>query len=412
MHHLSPNTLWDKYQYYDSDAGKWTIDYYGKMVMETGKGYNIRAPQSADVYVPSNFTAEFTGVPNNGTIPVPVLDGKWNLIGNPYPSAISAQQLMTDNPALGTLYFWGHESLPILNPADGKFYYNSDFTAFNASGSTVGGSGTPFNGYIAAAQGFFARPEAATVIFNNAIRRPGNNGQFYKTAASEDIEKNRVWLNFTNSDGVFKQILLGYIEGATNIIDLNYDAVSMGANNFVDFYSINSNKKLTIQGRALPFEKSDQVPLGYKLSSKGDYTISIDHADGIFDNQDVYLEDKETGKTTNLRLEDYKFTTAEGSFNSRFVLRFTSKTLGTDDFENISDGIIVSVKNKIVKITASKEAINDVTIYNVLGQEIFSKKKINSTEFQISNLQTGNQVLMVKTSLQNGHVSTKKIIIN
>ncbi|WP_216360300.1 PA14 domain-containing protein, partial [Flavobacterium sp. ACN6] len=35
MHDLSPNTLWDKYQYYDSDAGKWTIDYYGKMVMET-----------------------------------------------------------------------------------------------------------------------------------------------------------------------------------------------------------------------------------------------------------------------------------------------------------------------------------------------------------------------------------------
>ncbi|PBJ03813.1 hypothetical protein BSF42_44620 [Flavobacterium sp. ACN6] len=319
---------------------------------------------------------------------------------------------MTDNPALGTLYFWGHESLPILNPADGKFYYNSDFTAFNASGSTVGGSGTPFNGYIAAAQGFFARPEAATVIFNNAIRRPGNNGQFYKTAASEDIEKNRVWLNFTNSDGVFKQILLGYIEGATNIIDLNYDAVSMGANNFVDFYSINSNKKLTIQGRALPFEKSDEVPLGYKLLTKGDYTISIDHADGIFDNQDVYLEDTETGKITNLRLENYKFTTAEGSFNSRFVIRYTSKTLGTGDFENSENGVFVSTKSKVIKVNSNTENIKEIQIYNIAGQLVYTKNKIDSNEFQITNLQSSSQVLLVKVVLDNDSSVTKKVIFN
>uniref|UniRef100_UPI00397748D4 T9SS sorting signal type C domain-containing protein n=1 Tax=Flavobacterium sp. Root935 TaxID=1736610 RepID=UPI00397748D4 len=51
-------------------------------------------------------------------------------------------------------------------------------------------------------------------------------------------------------------------------------------------------------------------------------------------------------------------------------------------------------------------------IYNILGQEIFNKKKINSTEFQISNLQTGNQVLLLKINLQNGHSTSKKIIMD
>ena len=45
------------------------------------------------------------------------------------------------------------------------------------------------------------------------------NGQFFKIAKTKktaDIEKNRVWLNLTNSEGAFKQLLVGYIAGATN----------------------------------------------------------------------------------------------------------------------------------------------------------------------------------------------------
>ncbi|AXB55749.1 T9SS sorting signal type C domain-containing protein [Flavobacterium fluviale] len=410
MHDLSPGTLFDKFHYYDSNAGKWGISNNGTMVMETGKGYTIRAPQSYHLIIPQDFTAVFTGVPNNGDISVPVVNTKWNLIGNPYPSAISAQQLMADNPNLGSLYFWGHEELPVRNPADNTYYYNNDYTIFNASGATTGGGGVPFNGYIAATQGFFAKPETGTIVFKNNERRAGNNSQFYKTAAAESIERNRVWLNITSSSGVFKQILFGYIQGATNSLDINYDAVSMAANSLVDFYSINTNKKLTIQGRALPFEKSDEVPLGYKLSAKGDYTISIDHADGIFNNQDVYLVDKETGKTTNLRLENYTFTTAEGSFNNRFVIRYTSKTLGTDDFENLENSVVVSVKDGVVKITSSKELLKEVNIFNVGAQLLYNKNKVNSSELIISNLHSSDQALLVKITLENGHTFTKKII--
>ncbi|AXB55751.1 Ig-like domain-containing protein [Flavobacterium fluviale] len=412
MHDLSPGTLFDKFHYYDSNAGKWGISNNGTMVMETGKGYTIRAPQSYHLMIPQDFTAVFTGVPNNGDISVPVVNTKWNLIGNPYPSAISAQQLMADNPNLGSLYFWGHEELPVRNPADNTYYYNNDYTIFNASGATTGGGGVPFNGYIAATQGFFAKPETGTIVFKNNERRAGNNSQFYKTAAAESIERNRVWLNITNTSGVFKQILFGYIQGATNSLDINYDAVSMAANSLVDFYSINTNKKLTIQGRALPFEKSDEVPLGYKLSAKGDYTISIDHADGIFNNQDVYLVDKETGKTTNLRLENYTFTTAEGSFNNRFVIRYTSKTLGTDDFENSQSGVFVSVKSKIIKVNSNTENIKEVKIYNIGGQLIYTKNKIDSNELQITNLQSSNQVLLVNVMLENDSTITKKVIFN
>ncbi|NWL00897.1 hypothetical protein DM790_08745 [Flavobacterium collinsii] len=413
MYNLSPLTLFDKYFYLNTSgpASAWEIIYNGKKEMLTGYGYSIRAPQTVSLTVRENFTAVFKGVPNNGDINVTVAQGKWNLIGNPYPSAINSAQFLADNSGVGTLYFWAHVNLPVKG-ADGLYHYNDDFVAVNSMGSIEVGNGTTFDGYIAATQGFIIKPPANTIVFNNGQRETGENSQFFKTAAS-GIERHRIWLNMSDKKDVFKQVLVGYATGATNTLDADFDAVSMSANTLADFYSINSSKKLIIQGRALPFVNTDVVTFGYMVANQGDYTISIDHADGIFNNgQDIYLEDKTAGKTTNLRLADYTFTSAAGTFNSRFVMRYTDKTLGVDDFENSEDGVLVSIKNKIVQVSSSKELINDVTVYNLLGQKIFHKEKVNSADLEISNLQTGNQVLLIKVNLQNGYTSNKKAIMN
>jgi trimeric autotransporter adhesin len=59
---------------------------------------------------------------------------------------------------------------------------------------------------------------------------------------------------------------------------------------------------LAIQGRALPFDGTDIVPLAFKTKLAGDYTIAIDHVDGLFSgNQEVYLLDNTTGTETNLK---------------------------------------------------------------------------------------------------------------
>ncbi|MCR4033182.1 MULTISPECIES: Ig-like domain-containing protein [Flavobacterium] len=409
MKHLSPNTLADKYFYFDTAVGNWALDYNGEMEMLTGIGYNIRAPQDHDLTTASDFIGKFTGVPNNGNIPTVVAAGKWNLIGNPYPSAIDAAQFLDENDGVGALYFWAHANLPVNDGTDKYYRYKDDFVTYNGLG-TAGPA--PFDGYIAAAQGFIIKAPTATINFNNGQRRPGNNTKFFKTAKTT-VEKHRMWLNFSNAAGDVKQILVGYAQGATNSIDTNFDATSMAASGSIDFYSINSSKKLVIQGRAWPFVKTDVVTFGYMAASKGDYTISINKADGIFnEDQEVFLQDKTTGKMTNLRLENYKFTSEAGTFNSRFVIRYVNTSLGTDDFENVENGVFVSVKSKIVNVKSSTENISEVQIYNIAGQNLYTKNKIDSQELQISNLQAGNQVLLVKVILENGTVVTKKIIFN
>ncbi len=418
MASLSPNTLLDKYLYYDANTG-WAASLNGIMPMEVGKGYSIRAPQPFDPTTPAPFNGVFVGVPNNGNISPVVVPNRYNLVGNPYPSAISATALINGNTNLGTLYFWTHNSSPVYNPVDGKSYYNNaDFAAFNLSGSTETSSGAllngqPFQGYIAAGQGFMANPKTATLNFTNGMRRSNNNSQFYKTGESEEsgeLERNRLWLNLSNDYGAFKQVLVGYIEGATNSFDINFDAGTLGSNSSADFYSINESEYLTIQGRALPFDNKEVVPLGYKVATAGEYTIAIDHADGFFDTQEVYLEDLVTEKTVNLRTENYKFTSAIGTFANRFNLRYTSKTLGTGDFEDLENSVVISLRNKVVKIASSKETIKTVNIYNIGAQLLYNKDNVNSSELQISNLNSADQVLLVKVTLENGHTVTKKVV--
>jgi len=426
MHDFSPNTLWDKYHYWNPTNQKWVLSNNGIDVMKIGKGYSIRAPQYFDLVSPSVFDGTFVGIPNNGDWSVPVEHDKLNLIGNPYPSPINAAKLMLENKDhIGSLYFWTHNQPPQVEPGTNTFkYLSSDFVIYNGTGSVrvsgeIVSGADEFNGFIGAGQAFFTNaPPTATVIkFNNGLREGSSkNTQFYKTDKTSEVEKNRLWLNIANSQGAFKQILIGYIEGATNGNDALYDATTMGSNSYIDFYSINESKKLIVQGRALPFDNTEVIPLGYRsgVDDKGDrnFTISIDHADGFFNTQAVYLEDKVTGKVTDLRKENYTFFSAGETNTTRFSLRYTNKTLGTGEFENLENTVLVSVKDKTVNITSSKETIKEVNVYNIGAQLLYSNSKVNASDLQIKNLHSTDQVLLVKITLENGHTFTKKAIFS
>ncbi|MDP5198212.1 GEVED domain-containing protein [Flavobacterium sp. DG2-3] len=425
MRNFSPNTLYDKYHYWDANNTKWIYSIDGEEFMEVGKGYSIRAPQNFDLVTPSTFEGVFVGVPNNGDVTVTTVPNKLNLIGNPYPSAVDAEELIlnTNKDVLGSIYLWTHNQPPQIAPGTNTYkYLSSDFIVYNGVGTTRVNNdpvnpADEFNGNIAAGQSFFASPTVSEIYFNNDLRRGSSeNTQFYKTAKTSKIQKNRLWLNIANTQGAFKQMLIGYIDGATNSNDLSYDATTMNSNSSVDFYSINESKRLTIQGRALPFDNTEVIPLGYKstVDATGDrnFTISIDHADGFFDTQEIYLEDKATGKIIDLRKENYTFFSAAGTNTTRFALRYTNKTLGTGDFENLENTVLVSVKDKAVKITSSKETIKEVNIYNVGAQLLYSNDKVNASELQTTNLHSSDQVILVKITLENGHTFTKKVIFS
>ena len=406
--------------------------------MVTGQGYIIRGPGPISVNPLSFLEATFVGVPNNGNISITVNNPNASyLLGNPYPSAIDADTFLEINSDIlnGTLYFWTHNTMigvGVSNPGTGAFAYSGDdYASYNLTGGVgieKGGvkatsdlNSVPVipTGKIGACQGFIASSKAAgSIVFNNSMRvsgTSGNNAQFFKQSnvngnAPKVIEKNRIWLDLFNEQGAFKQTLVGYVNGATNDIDSAYDGETNDGQEFVDFYSVSQDKNLVIQGRALPFDENDIVPLGYRSAIDGDFTINIDQTDGFFSNQDVFLEDKLMSTITNLKRDNYTFNTTSGVFNDRFVLRYTNKTLGTKDVDLLGETIFISNKNKEIKISSLLDAIDSVLIYDVSGKQIYKKIKVNSNQLLVNSLPSGKGVLLVKVILENGKSITQKIL--
>ena len=417
---VSPGTQYNMYMGFTGT--NWLVTDRNTDMM-VGKGYIIRGPQNYSNSARTDYPASFKGVPNNGVISGETLQaGKFYLIGNPYPSALKASAFLAGNLFMnGTLYFWTHNTPVVLGGA--YQYTTSDYASYNLTGGTgtapsanAGNNNSTPSGYIAAGQSFFASAASdGTIQFNNGMREGGDkNDQFFKPGKTgkETTADTHIWLNMTNDKGAFKQMLVGYIDGATNGFDKNYDGPTFDGNIYVDFYSVSNQDKFTIQGRSQPFADSDVVPLGYRTTIAGDFTISIDQVDGDLASQAVYIEDKNTGVVHDLKAGKFTFTTATGNFNDRLVLRYTNKTLGTGEFENTENDLIVSVKEKVIKVNSAKESIQQISIFDITGKTLYSKNKIESTDFQISNLQSGNQVLFIKVTLENGFIVSKKIIFN
>lgn len=416
---LSPNTLYDKYFWWNTAIYNWAaITAPGLTIMDIGKGYIIRAPQSFDPGTPSVFEGVFTGTPNNGNYTVPIAvsgANNLNLIGNPYPSAVDADLFMSDPAnaaAIGTgtsLYFWTHNT-----PITSYEYAANDYATYNFSGGTgtapavaTGINNNTPSGQIAAGQSFMIKGIAnGTATFTNAMRT-GSNNQFFRMHA-QNLQKNRVWLELKNSHGAYKQLLVGYIEGATDAIDQGYDAEVYEAGNPVSFYSIAESKKLTIQGKGLPFDAAGIFPLGYKTTVAGNFEIALSGFDGLFAGQNVYLEDKLTNAIHDLKQGTYGFATAAGTFDGRFVLRFAN-TLGVAAPQMDADSIVVYKQQQQIIINAGQTEMASVKVFDLRGRLQLEKNNVNAFE-TVLDAPYSNGVLILQITTADHQTINRKIV--
>ena len=210
---------------------------------------------------------------------------------------------------------------------------------------------------------------------------------------------------------MFSQQLVGYFENSTNAFDNGYDGLLNDGGNYINFYSFINDDTYKIQGRKA-FAATDEVRLGYFSAVAGTFNINIDSKEGVFkaNAAAVFLEDKLLGILHNLKKGSYSFTTEVGTFNDRFVLRYTDKTLGNKSFEKAENTVLVSNTNKQISINSPIGTIDTVQVYDLLGRSIYQKKDINTNQLTITNVIQSHQVLVVKTILQNGQTHTNKIV--
>ncbi len=396
---FSPSTLVNRFYTYNPSS-----TYYETVVPSTtsfgeGSGYLIRLRNNHPT-TPTTWTGTFTGVPNNGPVGLSVANGTYNAIGNPYPSAINANAFMLANNSTA-LYFWRKS-----NNAAASTSYATYTTAGGVANSGFDPLGLIPNGNIQVGQGFLVQATSTSLNFTNDMRVSAS-GPFLRMTEN----RNRVWLDMTSSEGLFTQTMISYMPNATSGIDTAIDGRLLSDENASTFSSLINNEEFAIQGRSLPFEATDVVPMAFKSSIAGSYTISTNHVDGLFDTnaQAVYLQDNLTNTVHNLA-SPYTFVTDSGVFNSRFQIVYQpSGTLATTNPLFSENNVIVYKQEENVVINTGKVDMDNVKIFDIRGRLLIEKSNINTSNIKL-NTGTTNQVLIVKITSKTNEVVTKKII--
>lgn len=414
---FSPNTLPNRFYSYSTETNSYSqiqgLSAESTTEFEIAKGYLIRVPNTHPE-TPTVWSGEFTGIPNNGTITIPLVtasetQNRYNLIANPYPSPISVETFIArnSNAITGELWFWRKTNNPnsssYCTVTTAGYVGNADLENFEDYDP---------NGIIRTGQGFFVKTLSASpanLIFNNSMREPDTANQFFR-ASTQQTQHNRYWLAVANENQMFNQILVNYMPRATNGLDYGIDGRAMTEGNAA-LYTVINDTKLAIQGRALPFAETDVVPLGFKSDTEGIFTISLYKAEGFFAHeQDILLKDNATGAIHNLKDSDYSFTTAAGIFNSRFEIIYTQQLLTIDNPNNTNNTIKVFQQGKAVHINSALNPITEVTVYDINGRMLYSAKNLNENNVEIENLSLARQVAIVQVRTVD-NVIFKKIII-
>lgn len=397
---FSPTTLPGRIYVYEGVSGYVEVAD-ANANFENGKGYLFRAPNdwSTD---PAIYPGEFIGTPFNGNLNIPVFANNYTSVGNPYPSNIDPELLLAGNTDIQTLYFWNNPER--IDNGDGTWSYTgTKYITFTGAGF----SDPSYDGNsITVGQGFIVESTGSSVNFTNEMR-VADAGEFFKNGA----EKHRLWLNLSNEENHnYNNILIGYMEGATQGIDTQIDGKIFGYEGSA-LYNIINEEKFTIQGRALPFETTDVVQLGFKAVEEGKFNISLSNFDGLFTEGEVivYLKDNELNVTHNLMESAYTFESAAGEFKNRFEIVYEEESvMGTGDLT--ANSVQVYKQNENIVISSKTEKILSVELFDLQGRNIFKNDKVNANFYQIKSNSKG--VLVVKVQTNDGKIITKKIINN
>lgn len=396
---FSPSTLPNRFYTYNSSTDIYeVVASPSTTFFEKANGYLIRTPDNHPT-VPTIWSSTFVGYPNNGNISVPVTANTYNAVGNPYPSTMDADAFIYENNIVEALYFWRKE-----NGASNPSY--ATYTLAGGVANTGGGSALVPTYAIQVGQGFIAKSTSTSLNFTNSMRVADNDNLFLKVSNDKD----RIWLDLTNNNGLFCQTLIGYMANATAGVDNGYDGkiFSQPANGATLTSIIGNDSSYIIQAKG-DFTNTDVVALAFKTAVAGNFTIALSNVEGLFANnaQEVFLKDNLTNTTTNLNNGAYTFTTAAGDFLNRFEIVYQATALNVNEFA-LSD-VVVYANNSDVIVNAGQSIIDSVRVFDLRGRLVSELTNVNSAEATL-NMLSDNQIVLVQVTSVDGAVVTKKLI--
>ncbi len=366
--------------------------------MEVGRGYILN--------LNSGLTLDFIGNLNNGNITTNITRGNasnsgWNLVGNPYPSALDFNAVYT----LNSPQIDGYNYRRI---ATGLY---SGTWAYYVQGLPTGTNGSTSD--IALGQGFFVRKSnvgIANLQFNNTMRTIANP-QFFRTedaqnTVNQDI-KGLLKLKISAQAGKKQadETLVYFHTQATEHTDKAYDApkVQWNTGGSPNLYTRTKQQNFAIN--ALPnLEKETTIPLCFIVGEKGTYTIETMEMGNFIGSPSLVLEDKQTATFHQIATKPYTFETTITNDTSRFVLRLVPDFAALQQQKRQTNELALypNPTQEVLTLALENSVNSEVTvrITDLTGREVFSQNAAKTTDkvslkLNVANLPQGLYIVEV-----------------
>ena len=304
--------------------------------------------------------------------------GGWNLLGNPFTSALKITDLDSDdtNDFLNVnegSFDPSYVAVYVYNGVGGQYLYKGKSTGF------IDPTEDPVNdafGYadIQAGQGFFvlANFDEAEFSFTTAMQIHSGSVPMMKSAKTDNS-----WpgLQLKATSGSTESLAtIFYHESMTTGIDKGYDVGKFSSGGDVDVYTmlVEKDNGVNFARQGLPVRDAEKIviPVGVDSEAGGEVTFSAYCVPIGIDR--YWLEDRTTGIFTDLTTKNYTVTIPEKTYGTgRFFIIASANTPTGIDQPSMADAglrIWISKDKLIIKGEVSEKALCE--LFDLSGKKI------------------------------------------
>lgn len=386
----------DNFNYYDLHYYDETIPDYTEITNNSTSFTSMKGYASR---IGENGILEFTGELHTGAQSIAVTNNNngYNLVGNPYPSAIDWKNANWTKTNIGTTIWYR------TNVGEGR-----GFATFNSTGDVSANGGQQ---YIPAMQAFWVKAsDAGTVGVTNDVR-VHNDQSFYKNNKSIS---NLLRLRISSNNRYYDETVIYFPDqGSFDINEYDSEKKFSSDKAVPELFTVEQNGEKLVINALPPFEQATQVPLGVQLDTSGMFTITAEEMSSFNVSTEILLEDLEENIIIDLKnTSQYSFISSEMNNADRFVIHFNPEVYTDVDDNKEEKVMIYSYKDKVY-LNMHNVASQSVSfkLFNLQGKLLLNKEIDSKNRHieSITEIATGFYLVQIITSNQ---IYQQKVHIN